>query len=111
MLSVVFGELDIINEVYLSSDKCNLVDLAKMTADYQRDLEKNKYPSKVTITKYLKDKPDKASQKDGQNDGQKKEGSKSPTKDSGDKGDEPVIFDTIMSRNPKMNLYLAPGLS
>jgi hypothetical protein len=57
----------------------------------------------------LKDKPN---DKDKQKEGQKKEGSKSPKKEAGEAiQDEAPSFDTIMSRNPKMNLYLAPGLS
>jgi hypothetical protein len=42
MLSAVLGELDIINEIFLSSDKCNVLDLLKMQGDYDKDLAKNK---------------------------------------------------------------------
>lgn len=107
MLSIVLGELDIINEIALTSDKFSPSDWQKMQSEFQRDLENNKYPSRHQIQRYIKDeKVGKGKDKKAASD---KEGA--PPVEEDQTEDQQESFETIFSRNPKLNVTIANGLA
>lgn len=51
---MVMAELDIIKSVFLFSDKCSMSEVFKLEEDYSIDLQKNRYPFKSHLNRYLK---------------------------------------------------------
>lgn len=48
------AELDIVKSVFLFSEKCTMAEVIKLEEDYKIDLQKNRYPTKSHLNRYLK---------------------------------------------------------
>lgn len=80
-----------------------MAEITKMNFEFDKDLEKNKYPSRVHLPRYLKN----ADKKDDKN----KEQQTGTQSNNNGQDETEVAIDPIMSRNPKMNVVIAPGIA
>lgn len=97
MASNVIGELDMVDEIMVHSDKCTLKELDKLEQEFAKDLVKpRKQGFRVRIWRYIKD--------------ENSMGSKSDKKDdiTGPQGD---TNENIFSQNQKLNTYVVPGFA
>ena len=55
MASNVVGAIDVVHEIFFYSDKCAARELQKLTDEYDKDLKKLRFKTRVSIWKYIKD--------------------------------------------------------
>ena len=64
MASNVLGAVDMIKEIVVHSDKCTLRELQKCGDEFNKDLKKLRFKSRVNIWKYIKDAENPSGKKD-----------------------------------------------
>lgn len=105
MVSNVLGELDFIKQIFFFSDKCSINEVRKMEEDFNKDLAKKSFPTKVIqLAKYLKN-FEKVVEKTVE------EESKDPNDAPAEEEKIEITTEIIVSRNPKINVLVSPGLA
>ena len=55
MAANVVGAVDVVQEIFFYSDKCAAREQQKLTDEYDKDLKKLRFRTRVSIWKYIKD--------------------------------------------------------
>jgi hypothetical protein len=63
MMQNVFAEVDMVNEIMVFSDKCTLRELQKLEDEFDKDLKKLRYKTRINIWKFIKDENSKPGEK------------------------------------------------
>ena len=64
MAQNVFGGVDLVKEIIIFSDKCTLREVQKCHEEFEKDLKKLRFKSRVNIWKYIKDADNPSGKKD-----------------------------------------------
>jgi len=89
----VLGGIDMVKDFFLFSDKCTARELQKCQDEFNKDLKKLRYKTRVNIWKYIKD-PDAKQNTSGGEDGEDDDVVKEPSN---------TAYENIISQNPKIN--------
>ena len=101
MATNVLGGIDMVKDFFLFSDKCTAREIQKCADEFNKDLKKLRYKTRVNIWKYIKDpdaKQSPADNEDGEEDDIVKE-------------DKNTAYQNTISQNPKINQQIAMGLA
>ena len=93
MATNVLGGVHLIKDFFVFSDKCTGRELQKTADEFQKDLKKLRYRTRVSVWKYIKD-PGEEEDKDGV---------VGPS--------ESTNYENTVSQNPKINVQIAHGLA
>ena len=101
MASNVVGAIDMVREIFFYSDKCAARELQKLTDEFDKDLKKLRFRTRVSIWKYIKE-VDSSGGTNKKEDGE--EGAlKGPSLDA--------VHENVVSQNPKINYKIAEGFA
>ena len=70
MAANVAGAIDVVKELFFYSDKCAARELQKLTDEYEKDLKKLRFKTRVSIWKYIKEVDSSGGQKEKKEDGE-----------------------------------------
>ena len=98
MATHVLGGIDMVKDFFLFSDKCTARELQKTEDEFQKDLKKLRYKTRVSIWKYIKDDQSK-NKEDGD------------SEDADGPGKETANYENTVSQNPKINQQISTGLA
>lgn len=94
----VLGGIDMVKDFFLFSDKCTGRELQKTDDEFQKDLKKLRYKSRISIWKYIKDVDTKGASEGGDDEDESPMG-------------EGTSYENTVSQNPKINQQIAQGLA
>lgn len=96
MAGTIIGEIDMVEEIMLCSDKCGVKELQKLDEEFQKELMKTRKSTyKLSIWRLIKDDNSMQKQMDGGE----------VTAPSGDSNEN------VISQNPKLNYQIVPGIA
>lgn len=88
-----------VKDIFLFSDKCGARELQKTADEFNKDLKKLRYKTRVSIWKYIKD-PDAKDHDADSDDGENED----------NKHQEVTNYENTVSQNPKISQSLIPGI-